>query len=102
MRCARRSVGNEMFSVLGAVNVMTSSHGGHSPEQIAELCVDRLIRVADTAPPELAMQARAFRDQMLAVVLHYVRMAAVEDRATVVAKLEQAGLEVAAQTIRGL
>ena len=86
----------------GSVSVMTSSNGGHSPEQIAELCVDRLIRVADTAPPELAMQARAFREQMLAVVLHYVRMAAVEDRATVVAKLEQAGAADVAQQIRRL
>lgn len=86
----------------GFVNVMTSSNGGHSSEQIAELCVDRLIRVADSAPPEIAVQARAFKEQMLAVVLHYVRMAAVEDRATVVTKLEQAGLEVAAQMIRGL
>jgi hypothetical protein len=81
---------------------MTSTNGGHSPEQVAELCVDRLIRVADTAPPELAMQARAFREQMLAVVLHYVRMAAAEDRATVVAKLEQAGFSDLSKQIKGL
>jgi hypothetical protein len=86
----------------GIVNVMTSSNGGHSPEQVAELCVDRLIRVADTAPPELAMQARAFREQMLAVVLHYVKMAAAEDRATVVAKLEQAGFSDLSKQIKGL
>ena len=81
---------------------MTSSNGGHSPEQVAELCVDRLIRVADTAPPELAMQARAFREQMLAVVLHYVKMAAAEDRSTVVAKLEQAGFSDLSKQIKGL
>ncbi len=86
----------------GAVSVMTSTNGGHSPEQVAELCVDRLIRVADTAPPELAMQARAFREQMLAVVLHYVKMAAAEDRATVVAKLEQAGFSDLSKQIKGL
>lgn len=90
------------FAAPGAVNVVTSSNGGHSPEQIAELCVDRLIRVADTAPPELAMQARASKEQMLAVVLHYVKMAAVEDRATVAAKLEQAGAADVAQQIRRL
>jgi hypothetical protein len=81
---------------------MTSSNGGHSPEQVAELCVDRLIRISDTAPPELALQARAFREQMLAVVLHYVKMAAEEDRMTVVAKLEQAGAADVAQQIRRL
>jgi hypothetical protein len=90
------------FAAPGAVSVMTSSNGGHSPEQIAELCVDRLIRISDTAPPELAMQAKAFKEQMLAVVLHYVRMAAVEDRSTVIAKLEQAGAADVAQQIRRL
>lgn len=90
------------FSAPGAVSVMTSSNGGHSPEQIAELCVDRLIRISDKAPPELAMQAKAFREQMLAVVLQYVKMAAVEDRATVAAKLEQAGAADVAQQIRRL
>jgi hypothetical protein len=86
----------------GAVSVMTSSNGGHSPEQIAELCMDRLIRVSDTAPPEIAMQAKAFREQMLAVVLHYVKMAAREDRESVIAKLEQASAADVAQQIRRL
>lgn len=86
----------------GSVSVMTSSNGGHSPEQVAELCVDRIIRVADTAPPELAMQARAFKEQLLAVVLHYVKVAAREDRESVIAKLEQAGAADVAQQIRRL
>jgi hypothetical protein len=90
------------MSAPGSVSVMTSTNGGHSPEQIAELCVDRLIRVSDSAPPEIAMQARAFKEQMLAVVLHYVRMAAEQDRATVVTKLEQAGAADMAQQIRRL
>lgn len=89
-------------AVPGIVNVMTSSNGGHSPEQIAELCVDRLIRVSDSAPPEIAMQAKAFREQMLAVVLHYVRMAAREDRESVITKLELAGAADVAQQIRRL
>jgi hypothetical protein len=86
----------------GSVSVMTSSNGGHSPEQIAELCVNRLMSVSDTAPPEIAMQARAFKDQMLAVVLQYVKMAAREDRESVVAKLEQVGATDVAQQIRRL
>lgn len=85
-----------------AVNVMTSSNGGHSPEQVAELCIERLIKISDTAPPELAMQARAFREQMLAVVLQYVKMAVAEDRATVATKLEQAGMADLAQQIKAL
>ena len=89
-------------SSVGSPFVTTSSGGGHSPEQVAELCINRLIQISDTAPPELAQQARAFRDQMLAVVLHYGRMAASEDRATVCVKLEQAGHAELAQHIRRL
>jgi hypothetical protein len=86
----------------GSVSVMTSSNGGHSPEQVAELCVDRLISVSESAPPEIAIQARAFREQMLAVVLNYVKMAAREDRESVIAKLERVGATDVAQQIRRL
>jgi hypothetical protein len=89
-------------SAIGSPFVVTSSNGGHSPEQVAELCVNRLIQVSDSAPPELAQQARAFRQQMLAVVLHYVRMAAAEDRTTVCTKLEQSGMADLAKHVRSL
>lgn len=84
-----------------AVNVLTSNNGGHSAEQVAEMCVERIIKVSDTAPPELAQQARAFRQQLLAVVLQYVKLAVKEDRATVRTKLEQAGFSELAQQIEG-
>ena len=85
---------------VGPVFVATSNNGGLRPEQIAELCVNRLISISDTAPPELAAQAKAFREQMLAVVLHYVKVAASEDRASVCAKLELAGRPELAQQVR--
>lgn len=85
-----------------SVNVMTSNDGGHSPETIAELCVDKIIRISDSAPPELAMQARAFRQRLLETVLQHVKMAVVEDRATVSVKIEQAGFPELAQQIRRL
>jgi hypothetical protein len=83
-------------------NVVTSSNGGHSPETIAEMCVEKLIKVSDSAPPEIAAQARAFREQMLKVVLQYVKMAAHEDRATVCAKLSEAGFGDLATQLRSL
>lgn len=92
----------EAGSNIGAAFVATSSHGGHSPEQIAELCVNRLIFVSENAPPELAQQARAFREQMLAVVLQYVKMAVTEDRKTVAGKLNSVGYGHLAQQIKDL
>jgi len=87
-------------TAVGSPFVVTSSNGGHSPEQVAELCVNRLIQIADTAPPELAQQARAFRQQMLATVLQYVNVAVAEDRATVCTKLAQAGFPELALQVR--
>lgn len=85
-----------------AVTVVTSNHGGHTPEAIAEMCVGKILFVAETAPPELAQQAEAFRQQLLGVILQYVRLAATEDRATVCAKLTQSGLSDLAAHIRSL
>lgn len=91
-----------LTSAVGTPFVTTSADGGHSPEQVAELCVNRIIQISDTAPPELAGQARAFREQVLAVVLHYVKLAAQEDRATVAMKLGQAGHAQLAAHVREL
>lgn len=87
---------------VGPVFVVTSNGGGHTPEQVAELCVNNLIGIADTAPQEIAQQARAFRGQMLAVVLHYIKVAVREDRETVRSHLERAGHPELAKHIRGL
>lgn len=84
------------------VTVVTANNGGHSPEQIAELCVNRLLSVADSAPPELATQARALRQQMLDVIVQYVKVAAAEDRKTVVSHLDKVGMADLAQHIRSL
>lgn len=84
------------------VSVTTSNGGGHSPDDVAEMCVSRLINISDTAPPELAVQARACRQQMLDVVSLYVKMAIREDRRTVKTQLEQAGQSELARYIEGL
>lgn len=91
-----------LTSAVGSPFVVTSNSGGHSPEQVAELCVNRIIQISDSAPPELAMQARAFRAQLLEVILQYVKLAASEDRATVATKLDQAGMADLAVHIRSL
>jgi hypothetical protein len=88
--------------LIGSPFVVTSSNGGHSPEAIAELCVNRLIQISDKAHPVLRDQAHAFRDQMLKVVVHYVKMAMEEDRATMCAKIREAGFPDLASNLRRL
>lgn len=76
---------------LGAFSVVTSSQGGHSPDTVAKMCVDRLISISDTAPPEIRAQAHAYKADMLKVVAHYMRMAVEEDRRTMMQNAKRKG-----------
>lgn len=78
-------------SSLDAFKVCTTDNRGHSPEEVAELCVNKLISVGDNSHPALQAQARAFRDRMLAVITHYIKMGIEQDRATMCTELSKAG-----------
>lgn len=86
----------------GTVGVVTSNNGGHSPDQVAELCVDKIISISDQTHPAIQQQARAFREQLLSIVAYYIKMGAQQDRATVCAKLREAGFTDLADQIRRL
>ena len=83
-------------------NVVPSEKGGHSPDAIAELCVNRLISISEKAPPEIKMQAEAYRDHMLKIVRQYIKMAMQEDRATMCAQIRDAGFHDLADQLRRL
>jgi hypothetical protein len=58
-----------------SVNVMTSDEGGLSTEQLTELAMDKVINVADSAPPAIRDQAEAFRGSIENVLRHYIELA---------------------------
>lgn len=96
-----------MFNLKGEMsdiqfNVVTSEGGGHSPDAIAELCVNRLISISEKAPPEIRMQAEAYREHMLKIIRQYIKMAMQEDRATVCAQVRDAGFHDLADQLRRL
>jgi len=72
------------------------------PEEVAELCVNRLISIGDNSHPALQAQARAFRDRMLAVVTQYIKMGIEQDRATISTELTKAGYQQIADQLRRL
>ena len=85
-----------------SVSVQTTSNRGFTPEEVAERCVDRLIRVSDQAHPAIRDQANAYRKHMLAVVAFYMREAIKSDRTTVHNALSEAGYAKLAEQIRRL
>ena len=49
---------------LGTVSVFTSTNGGHTPEQVAEMALNRIIQVNESAPPVIKEQALAYKDRL--------------------------------------
>jgi hypothetical protein len=84
------------------VAVHTTNGRGFTPEEVAARCADKLISVSDTAPREIADQARAFKSHIERVVAMYMREAIASDRTTVYNALKDAGHPELAELIRRL
>jgi len=53
---------------LGAVQVFTTENRGHSPEEIAEMAVNKILHISQDAPSHVREQALAFRERVKAVI----------------------------------
>ena len=85
---------------VGSVEVKTTNNRGFTPEEVAKLCADRLMLVADDAPPAIKDQALAYKEQMQAVIAVYMKQAIQSDRTTVYNAIKDAGHEKLAEYIR--
>jgi len=81
---------------------VAEANKGHSPEQMAEMCVNRIVDISDTAHPVIREQARMFRRHMQEVVLSYMKKAVNSDRTTVYNALKEAGHPELAEMVRSL
>ena len=81
----------ETMMGLGPVMVETTSGRGFTPEEWTERLLNKLIHIADTAPPAIKDQAIAFREAMRPAIVHYMKQAINSDRTTLTAKLKEAG-----------
>ena len=84
------------------VGVRTTENRGFTPEELAAQCMEKVISVADTAPPGLREQARAFSKDIERLVAYYMRQAIRSDRTTVYNALTDAGHPELAELIRRL
>ena len=80
--------------------VKTSDFGGLPLEDLAEVCTDKIIGVADSAPPAIREQAKYFRQQVETTILEYLKRAAQSERATCIQVCLQGGEEKAAHLLR--
>lgn len=76
---------------VGNVSVVTTTGRGMTPEEVAELALNKIIAVSDSAHPILADQAHAFREDIRKVLVFYMREAVKAHNVTLVTKFHKAG-----------
>ena len=89
-------------SEMGTALVFTSNNGGHSPEQMAEMALNKIMAVSDTAPPVIRDQAFAHRERLKEVLVFYMHKMARSERTTLWALMKQQGHDDMAEIIRRL
>jgi hypothetical protein len=89
-------------SEIGNALVFTSNNGGHSPEQVAEMALNKIMQVSDTAPPVIRDQAFAHRERLKEVLVFYMSKMARSERTTIWALMKQQGHDDMAEIIRRL
>lgn len=81
---------------VGVLGVLTTTNRGFSPDELTEQALDKVLFVADTAPPAIREQAHAFRDRLAAVLRFYLAQMQKSSRTSMVAQLRAAGYHDAA------
>ena len=89
-------------SEIGNALVFTSNNGGHSPEQMAEMALNKIMAISDTAPPVIRDQAFSHRERLKEVLVFYMHKMARSERTTIWALLNQNGHDDMAEIIRRL
>jgi len=82
---------HELETAIGTVHIMTSNGRGFSAEELTERALNQIINVGENAPPVIAEQARAYRENLREVLLYFMREAMRSRNVTLANKFVEAG-----------
>ena len=85
-----------------AVEVNTTNNRGFTAEEVAHLCVNKIISISNNTHPGIQAQAYAFKSHIEKTIAFYMREAIKSDRTTVYNALMDAGQPELAESIRRL
>lgn len=89
-------------AAIGNALVFTSDNGGHTPEQMAEMALNKIMIVSSSAPPAIRDQAIEYREKLKEVLVFYMNKMAENERTTILALLNKQGHSDMAEIIRRL
>lgn len=75
----------------GNVAVMSTSGRGFTPEELAEMALDKIVYVGSKSHPVIREQAEAFKNNLRVVLVQYLQQAVRSDRTTIANRLREAG-----------
>lgn len=87
---------------VGKVSVFTSVDRGHTPEQVADMALNRIMQVNDSAPSVIKEQALAYKDRLKEILIYYMNSMAKSERTTIWALMKKQGHDDIAEIIRRL
>ena len=73
------------------VKVFATKNRGHTPEELAERAIEKLISISETADPMVKAQAMVFKDHIRELIIFYMKEAIRSDRTTICAELAKQG-----------
>ena len=81
----------ELPILLGGVAVHTTNNRGFTPEELADMALEKIIYVGSQSHPVIRDQAEAFKGNVRSVIVAYMKQAVVCHNTTIANRLTQAG-----------
>ena len=76
---------------LGEFKAMIVSGRGFTPEEVAEMALDKIIYIGANANPIIREQAEAYRTQLREVLVRYMKQAVASHNTTLMNRFRNAG-----------
>ena len=77
--------------LLGEIKAVSVSGRGFTPEEVADMALEKIVYVGEGSHPLIRDQAEAFRSQIRAVLVRYMRQAVASHNTTLANRLREAG-----------
>ena len=88
-------IGLSIESSVGDIKTMIVNGRTRTPEEIADLAMMRVMRIALTAHPEISAQAHEFRERIKTVIAAHIREAMREERSACAMMVQQWNADLA-------
>lgn len=92
-------IGESSSVLVGTADVVTTNGRDLSAEELTNRAVDRIISISDKAPMPIREQALAFKDNLYAVILFYMKRSAHSERISISNLLRKEGFPQIADKI---